>query len=57
MNILLFILFALYVCWTALVGLVTLYSWATGLEVSWDPIARNTWLACTAAVLLYFWFN
>jgi hypothetical protein len=39
------------------VGLVTLYGLATGQRMSWNPIARNTWLACTAAVLLYFWFN
>lgn len=57
MNVLLFILFALYMCWTALVGLVTLYGLATGQRMSWNPIARNIWLACTAAVLIYFWFN
>ena len=57
MNILLFILFALYVCWTALVGLVVLYGLATGKGMSWNPIVRNTWLACTAAVLIYFWLN
>ena len=57
MNVLLFILFALYMCWTALVGLVTLYGLATSQRMSWNPIARNIWLACTAAVLIYFWFN
>ena len=57
MNILLFILFTLYTCWTALVGLVILYGLATGRKMSWNPIARNTWLACTAVVLIYFWFN
>ena len=57
MNILLFILFALYMCWTILIGLIVLYGLATGKRMSWNPIARNTWLACTAAVLIYFWFN
>ena len=57
MNILLFILFTLYMCWTILVGLVVLYGLATGKRMSWNTDARNTWLACTAAVLLYFWFN
>ena len=57
MNVLLFILFALYMCWTILIGLVILYGLATGQRMSWDTKVRNTWLACTAAVLLYFWFN
>ena len=57
MNVLLFILLTLYACWTALVGLVVLYGLATSKRMSWNPIARNTWLACTAAVLLNFWFN
>ena len=57
MNTLLFILFALYMCWTIPIGLIVLYGLATGKKMYWDPIARNTWLACTAAVLLYFWFN
>ena len=57
MNILLFILFALYMCWTALIGLIVLYGLATGKRMSWNTDARNIWLGCTAAVLIYFWFN
>ena len=57
MNVILYILFALYVCWTTLNGLIVLYGLATGKKMYWDPIARNTWLTCTAAVLIYFWFN
>ena len=57
MNILLFILFALYMCWTALVGLIVLYGLATGKKMYWNTDARNIWLGCTAAVLIYFWFN
>ena len=57
MNVILYILFTLYMCWTALVGLVTLYGLATGKRMSWNPVARNIWLGCTAAVLIYFWFN
>lgn len=57
MNVLLFTLFTLYMCWTILIGLVILYGLATGQRMSWDTKVRNTWLACTATVLLYFWFN
>ena len=57
MNVLLFTLFTLYMCWTILIGLVILYGLATGQIMSIDTKVRNTWLSCTAAVLLYFWFN
>ena len=57
MNVILYILFALYVCWTTLNGLIVLYGLATGKKMYWDPNARNIWLGCTTAVLLYFWFN
>ena len=57
MNVLLFTLFTLYMCWTILIGLVILYGLATGQRMSWDTKVRNTWLACTAAVIIYFWIN
>ena len=57
MNDILYILFALYMCWTTLLGLVVLYGLENGRKMSWDPIARNAWLACTAAVIIYFWMN
>ena len=57
MNALLFTLFTLYVCWTLLIGIAMSYSLITTKSVTWQPAYRNTWLACTATVLLYFWFN
>ena len=57
MNALLFTLFTLYVCWTLLIGVAMSYSLITTKSVTWQPAYRNTWLTCTAAVLLYFWFN
>ena len=57
MNILLFILFALYVCWTGLIIVASAYSLVVYRTIQWQATYRNTWLTCTAAVLLYFWFN
>ena len=57
MNVLLFILFALYMCWTGLIIVASAYSLIVYRTIQWQAAYRNTWLACTAAVLLYFWFN
>lgn len=57
MSVLTFILFTLYVCWTILIGIAAGYSWITTRSVTWKAAYRNTWLACTAAVIIYYWMN
>lgn len=57
MNVVLFILFTLYVCWTSLIAVAAVYSLIVYKTIIWQAAYRNTWLACTAAVLLYFWFK
>lgn len=57
MNIILYILFALYVCWTSLIVVASVYSLIVYKTIEWQAAYRNTWLVCTATVLLYFWFK
>lgn len=57
MNVILFILFALYVCWTLSIVVSVAIIKLNKQQLYWDAYSCSMWCMSTTAVILYFWFN